>query len=356
MKINIPFRRNDTEIETSPCVVEKTVELSADWFEHFSENLMNDYDFILENTDCMYQDHDGINHCLLVLGKGRDDGILVKSEGSSYAQYSAFVPYARLLMEHEQYPSLTVHADEMRWLTDKYVQKALNGQLNCQYKIDFEEVQNLCRHSGFSKELFADMLTDRPEIKNVEYDCDKCVVTISDQYLRQEDEENLRSLDSEEVEIMCAKHILWLHNAGGEQANFSNCLIKDMNLSGKNLMNAVFDHAKFVNTNLSKAELCFALFNGTRFQQCNLSDVIAEECEFKNLRSIACNFGYSIFTHSNFTGAEFYDCTMNKGILQNSCIDGTEFGDMDLTHVNMSGCSDNEQEWSAETPGETISM
>lgn len=51
MKINIPFRRKDSEIETSPCVIDKTVELSADWFDHFSQNLLNDYDFILENID-----------------------------------------------------------------------------------------------------------------------------------------------------------------------------------------------------------------------------------------------------------------------------------------------------------------
>ena len=65
MKINVPLRRKDTEIETSPCVVEKTVELSADWFDHFSQNLLNDYDFILENTDCMYQEQNGVSHCLL---------------------------------------------------------------------------------------------------------------------------------------------------------------------------------------------------------------------------------------------------------------------------------------------------
>lgn len=92
MKINVPLRRKDTEIETNQCVVEKTVELSADWFDHFSQNLLNDYDFILENADRMYQEQNGINHCLLVLGEGRDDGILIESEGSSYARYSAFVP------------------------------------------------------------------------------------------------------------------------------------------------------------------------------------------------------------------------------------------------------------------------
>ncbi len=82
MKINVPLRRKDAEIEASPCNAEKIIELSADLFNHFSENMLNDYDFIIENIDCMYQDINGVNHCLLVLGEGRDDGILVESEGS----------------------------------------------------------------------------------------------------------------------------------------------------------------------------------------------------------------------------------------------------------------------------------
>lgn len=271
MKINIPFRRKDSEIETSPCVIDKTVELSADWFDHFSQNLLNDYDFILENIDHMYQDNDGVNHCLLVLCEERDDGIIVESEGSSYARYSAYLPCARKLVQQEQYPSLTAHADEMRWLADKYVQKALNGQLDCQYRIDFDEVRNLCCHNEFNDDLFMDMLSDRDEIDDIEFFDDGCTITISEPYLRQEDEENLRRLNSEEVEIICAKHILWLHDTGGEQADFSNCLIKDLNLSGKNLINAVFDGAKFVNTDLRRASLCFTLFNGTRFQNSSLS-------------------------------------------------------------------------------------
>ena len=356
MKINIPFRRKDSEIETSPCVVEKTVELSADLFDHFSQNLLNDYDFILENTDHMYQDNNGVSHCLLVLGEGRDDGIIVESEGSAYARYSAFVPNARQLWLLEQYQSLNEFGNEMCRLADKYVQKALNGQLDCQYRIDFDELRNLCRHNEFNDDLFMDMLSERAEIDDVEFLDDGCTVTISEPHLRQENEEDLRSLNSEEVEIMCAKHILWLHDAGGEQADFSNCLIEDLNLSGKNLINAVFDGAKLVNTDLRRASFCFALFNGTRFQNCNLSNVFAEESEFKNAECVACDFDRAIFTHSDFTGAKFYDCTMKNGSLQNCCIDKTEFGDMNLDSVDTCNCSDDEQRWTAELLGENISM
>ena len=52
-----------------------------------------DYQFIAENTDLMYVEHEDdnswISHCLLVMGESSDDGILVESEGADYARYSA---------------------------------------------------------------------------------------------------------------------------------------------------------------------------------------------------------------------------------------------------------------------------
>ena len=141
MNINAIFQKKDCEINTEPCVIEKTVELTEKEYDHFYHNLLEDYSFIAENSDCMYQDNNGVRHCMLVLGKGIPDGILVEAEGYGYARYSAFLPGARLLIEHEQYPSLTAHADEMRRLSEKYVQKALDGQIDCQYNIDFSEAR-----------------------------------------------------------------------------------------------------------------------------------------------------------------------------------------------------------------------
>ena len=56
--------------------------------------MLDDYDFIRNNIDLMYCDREGVYHCLLVVGEDRPDGILVESEGSSYARYAAFLPNA----------------------------------------------------------------------------------------------------------------------------------------------------------------------------------------------------------------------------------------------------------------------
>ena len=153
---------------------------------------------------------------------------------------------------------------------------------------------------------------------------------------------------------MCAKHVLWLHDAGGEQADFSKCLLKDLDLSGKNLINAVFDGAKFINTNLRKASLCFSLFNETKFQNCNCIDIVAEESEFKNAECVACNFDGGIFTHSDFTGAKFYDCTIKNGSLQNCCLERINIGDMELGDVYMRGAVITSRNGRMNRPGKTF--
>lgn len=330
------------------CSIDKVVELPTEAFATFIQTPHDYYDFIKEFNAETHEITTDSSSCLLVLCECGGDGLLIDTQGYDYARYSAYIPNARSLVNYELYPSLKTFADEMCRTVDKFTKKAVNGQIDCQYGIDLNDIRRQFRHRGFSEELFTAMISDRPEIESAETVDGYCTVTISEPYLRQEDERSLRLLSSDEIEVMCAKHVLWLHDAGGEQADFSDCLIKDMNLSGKNLINAVFDGAKFVNTNLSKAELCFALFNGVRFENCDWSYVIAEESEFNNAECVACNFDNAIFTHSDLKDAKFYDCTMKNGGLRYCCIDKTMFGDMNLDSADMRNCSYDEREWMAD--------
>ncbi len=87
--------RKESSIEIDKCKVETIVELSYSEFQDFKNHLFDNRPFIEDNIDYMYRDNEGINHCLLVLGEGEEDGILVESEGYSYARYSALLPNAR---------------------------------------------------------------------------------------------------------------------------------------------------------------------------------------------------------------------------------------------------------------------
>lgn len=94
------FKRKENELQVDECKIEKVIELTHEQFDIFKENMLDDYDFITENSDLMWVDNCGIVHCMLVIGNDFDDGILVNSEGCSYARYSALLPNARLLIAH----------------------------------------------------------------------------------------------------------------------------------------------------------------------------------------------------------------------------------------------------------------
>ena len=57
--------------------------------------------------------HDGCqHHCLLIYDRENGDGLLVESEGYSYARYAQFVPQAKLIWEQFE----KTHAHELRLL------------------------------------------------------------------------------------------------------------------------------------------------------------------------------------------------------------------------------------------------
>jgi hypothetical protein len=246
----------------------------------------------------------------------------------------------------ERYPVLRGYVVEMARLAERYAKQAVDCQLDGIGRIRFKDVEYGAFHENFDEELFLDMLLDRPEIEEIDSDFEGYDVTIAESYRPQE--QSLRELD-DDVEVMCTKHVLWLNDKGGEQANFSNCLIKGVDLSKKNLMNAILDGARFVEVKLKDASLCFSSFNGTKFYDCNMTKATAEECEFKDAKFIRTDTEWVAFTHSNMRGAQFIDCDMRNTILQNCCIENTDLGNAYRGAMHMDGTSDNEQEWLGDT-------
>lgn len=69
-------------------IIEKVIELSTTQYEAFSQNLLDDRDFISEHLLNMGVDQNGIWHCILVKETTTNaTGILINSEGYSYARY-----------------------------------------------------------------------------------------------------------------------------------------------------------------------------------------------------------------------------------------------------------------------------
>ena len=73
-------------------VIEETVNLSLESFKHFSENLLDDFDFISERKHMMCVDKAAVWHSILVQSEEPGIGILVECEGYDYARYAALLP------------------------------------------------------------------------------------------------------------------------------------------------------------------------------------------------------------------------------------------------------------------------
>ena len=92
--------------------VEQIVILTDKQYRQFQETgFMDDQIFLFDHQDKMWFDPGSLCwHCVLVKGETSKDGVLVESEGYSYARYAAFVPDCKRLRlqdvpVHYEYPA-----------------------------------------------------------------------------------------------------------------------------------------------------------------------------------------------------------------------------------------------------------
>ena len=83
------------------CEFSTVVVLPDDQYEQFTKNMLREYDFTRQHQDEMYQEGDAV-HCILVKGQNSQDGVLVNSEGGSYARYTAYLPAAESFLAEQQ--------------------------------------------------------------------------------------------------------------------------------------------------------------------------------------------------------------------------------------------------------------
>ena len=91
--------RKQSDFNVHRCVVEKALPVSHEDFLQLKNYPMRDNDLIAENVGLMYCDSENNLHCLLIYDKKQGDGLLIESEGYSYARYAQYVPQAKLIYE-----------------------------------------------------------------------------------------------------------------------------------------------------------------------------------------------------------------------------------------------------------------
>ena len=160
------FERKPADFDLRNFEVSKTIRLPADVFEAVLQKPMRDYDFIQDNIEQMHCDSSGVYHCLLLTGEGRNDGLLVESEGYSYCRYASYVPNISALT----YPALQQLNELMTAAADYIVTIGTQNTTEGNWIIGFDELaqQTGFEHDFSSMDTLLDMLHEREEVANVE--------------------------------------------------------------------------------------------------------------------------------------------------------------------------------------------
>ena len=161
LNLKAVLERKASDYPTSDCVIEKIVELPENEYKYFKTAPLRDMSFISENTDLMYRDPNGIYHCLLVLGEGSSDGVLIEAEGYNYARYSSFMPGAREFV-----------SARLENLVEQIIKESTENTSSGSWIVYFDELQEryhvpVSSDNGIGSMLFK-ILETRPEMAEIE--------------------------------------------------------------------------------------------------------------------------------------------------------------------------------------------
>ena len=171
------FQRKEPKLETQDCVVAKVIRLPSAAFHSFSNNLLRDHDFISEANRTMRPGEGGKHNCLLVIGEGQRDGILVDSGGYDYARYTALFPNAEDFLIMSQYPALAALNNKLTMMVNIIAEQAGAVNPDGSGTVDLQQWGKMldidfATNSTLRSTVLA-MLDARPEIRDWSLDKDE---------------------------------------------------------------------------------------------------------------------------------------------------------------------------------------
>lgn len=191
-------------------------------------------------------------------------------------------------MKNFQYAALTEFNKIMESAVEEQLEKAKLYAKKGRYEIPFS---NLYKYQSFDYDMFYDMLEEREEVSGVKVDNDNEIVRIAlaPKFVYAETGKEAKEISKNQFELAYAKHLLWLESGAGERANFSDCLIRDMELSGRQLTGMIFDNAKIVSSGLNDADLTDSQFRNAQIIRCSMIDTVANRVCFSGAKIFNCD-------------------------------------------------------------------
>jgi len=178
LNIRADLIRKPEDFKMPCCVVEKIIEIPAEEFDDFIVRPYESRDFIRENKH-FTRNENGVDHCMLVLGQNREDGVLVEADGYDWVRYGAYLSGARAIVAaQDQSPALkelnrklTVFADHAAEECLKLIEQDDRAELSLndmgpKYGVDMEG-------NGLLWDTVTEMIADRLEGHGLQMDMDK---------------------------------------------------------------------------------------------------------------------------------------------------------------------------------------
>ena len=316
------------------------MEIPYEEFIRFRDNPLMDYDFIKTHLDELQQKDYTTASCILVIGKDQSDGILVDPQGYSYARYTAYIPNARTLLQHEQSPALSLFNSRMRDLVDKIIDNAKSHHTDGRYTVARDHAETLFGNKDLPWELFRDMLMERPEVDGLTPASPEAFRIQLTDVPEQSETPIYIALDKHKIDVMLARHMLWMHDEpGGERADFSGSIIRGYDFSGRDLIGAIMDDAMLIECDFSRTDITHASFDHTTLRNCNFEDAVANSTIFHAAEIREGSFAGTAFEDCDFSDAKIIGATDFDSV-NYCCIDGTEFIDMDEGDIIFYNCYD----------------
>lgn len=235
---------------------------------------------------------------------------------------------------------------------DEIINKAVAENKNGVYSIDYESLDEEVLNDLSSFELIKEMLFARDEVFENTEDAEEIKLYLKPQFTNytseyESDHFNYDDSYSSEIEVLYARHLLWLYGteSEGKQADFADCTFRNIDFRNKNLCSAIFKGAEFINCKFDDASMCSADFRSAKFKKCSLKDFGAEEANFKDTEFSECDLKGAYFTHSNFTDSAFNDCYTYETDFTNCCLDSWTCENCNLDYTFFGGVSYSESEW-----------
>lgn len=251
--------------------------------------------------------------------------------------------------------------EKVKQKVDEIIKQAIEENEKGIQTIDFSDFAEALDNELNITELVSDVLSSRDEVFQYVENRNEITLMLKPQYYNSDVnfdyERKLSDEDYTDLEIMCAKHVLWIYDADdGDRADFSNAMVTNINFNDKNLCGADLSNALFINCTFKNASLCDVDFSNSKFINCNFTDMVAEGSYQLNTKYINCDLTNAYFTASNFKNAEIRNSELEKTSFMNCCLDNIVVKGSNLNRANTVNVSYDEMEWNEDGAGQEMTM